>query len=341
MKKNMSFTVKKLFVLLISMCCFTTINISNSYANSSDAKSSQPAPQSLDKIVVIINDDVITQSELNRALALVKIQIAQAQAPQPPDDILRKQVIDQLINKKLQLQIAKQANISVSEADLNKTIANIAKQNNFSVQELYQRLNSDGMSTTDYRAELREQLTLQKLQQQELAGRITISPEEVDRFIRSQAWQNNNLKEYHLEDILIPVADTPSPEDIAAAKKHADAILAQLNQGKSFQEVAQAESKDAHALQGGDLGWRKLPEIPSAFAERVTQMQANQIVGPIQTSNGFHIIRLVAVRNVDAKQNKPDRKQIENLLLQQKYEEAIQIWISKLRAQAFIVIDPK
>ena len=116
-------------------------------------------------------------------------------------------------------------------------------------------------------------------------------------------------------------------------------MLTQLKQGKNFHEVAQAESGDSRALQGGDLGWRKLPEIPSAFVTQVTQMQVNDIGGPIQTPNGFHLIRLVDARALGGKQEQPSKKQIEQLLLQRKFEEAVQNWISKLRNQAFVVIN--
>ncbi len=294
--------------------------------------------ESLDQLIAVVNDDVITKSELNHALSMVKMQITQDHLSLPPVAVLQKQVLDQLINKKLQLQVAKQAGIEVGDADIDQMVARVAKQNNMTVAMLYQRLGSEGMSMADYRHELRTSLTIQRLQQQEVVNRITISKEEVSNFMRSQTWQFNSSKEYHLEDILIPVSDAPSAEEISAAKKRAVIAIAKLHQGKSFHEVAQSDSGDAHALQGGDLGWRKLPEVPSAFADQVAHMEANEIVGPIQTPNGFHVIRLVAARRAATEQAAPDRKQIENLLLQRKFEEAVQNWVSKLRHQAFIHI---
>jgi peptidyl-prolyl cis-trans isomerase SurA len=116
--------------------------------------------------------------------------------------------------------------------------------------------------------------------------------------------------------------------------------MAKLNNGQSFESVTGSESSASTTIKGGDLGWRKLPEIPSAFAEQVAHMQAKEVAGPIQTSNGFHIIRLAAVRALASKEGAPSRKQIENLLLQQKFEQAIQNWVSKLRSQAFINMNP-
>lgn len=293
---------------------------------------------SLDKIVAIVNDDVITHSELDHALTAIKFQIAQEQAPQPSEAALQKQVLDQLINKKLQLQMAKQAGISVSDDELNKAIERIASQNQISVESLYSHLNQDGMSTRDYRHEIHDQMVMQKLQQQEVVSHIVISPQEIDGFLRTQAWKNNSTTEYHLEDILIPLSDAPSPQDIGAAKKQADIIMTKLKNGANFNELAQKESQGSNALKGGDLGWRKLPEIPTAFVEPVTHLKANGLAGPIQTPNGFHIIRLTDTRAITEKQSAPDRKQIEQLLLQRKFEEAVQNWVSKLRSQAFITM---
>lgn len=316
-----------LMISLISLCvvfCHTTY-----------AKSKQEA---LDQIVAVVNDDVITKTEITHAISMVKTQIAQQHISLPPENILYKQVLEQLINKQLQLQAAKQVGINISDTDLDSAIQNIANQNNMTVKAVYERINHDGLSTTDYRNEMRDQMTLQKLQQQEVVSRITISPVEVKNFMRSKIWQDNGAKEYHIEDILIPVSDAPSSEEIDTARKRAQAVMAKINHGQNFQTVAQSESGDKNALKGGDLGWRRLPEIPSAFAEQIVHLQPKEIGGPIQTSNGFHIIRLAEVRASQAKQAAPDKKQVQNLLLQRKFEEAVQNWVSKLRSQAFINI---
>lgn len=299
----------------------------------------KPHEELLDKIIAVVNDDVITESEFHHALSIVKIQISQQGIKAPEEPVLKKQVLEQLINKKLQLQIAKQAGVQVTETDLDQAIGNIAQQNNLSVGELYDHLTQEGMTKTAYRTEMRDQMTLQKLQQQEVISRINISKQELETFMRSKAWQSNSDKEYHLEDILIPVSDTPSTQELAAAKKRAQDLIAKIKQGENFNKAAQAESSGEHALQGGDLGWRKLPEIPSAFAEEISHMKAKSIAGPIQTSNGYHIIRLAGVRALDNDKPAMDSKQVENLLLQRKFEEALQNWVSKIRSQAYIVME--
>lgn len=325
--------MKTLLSLLLTLSCavFTTSPL----IAATKAKTPK-ADHSIDQIIAVVNDDVITTSELNHAMGTIKMQIAQEHMPTPPPAVLKKQVLDQLINRRLQLQIAKQAGVQISDEELEQTINHVAEQNNISVSALYERIAQEGLSSTDYRNEMRDQMTMQRLQQQEVAGKIIVSPHELNNFIKSKSWQTNNNKEYHIEDILIPLSDTPSPADIATAKQKAEAAVTKLHQGTSFQAVAQAESGDKNALQGGDLGWRKLPEIPTAFAEQISHMHPKDIAGPIQTPNGFHII-LLAEERAGEKEAMPDRKQIENLLLQQKFEEAVQNWVSKLRSQAFIM----
>jgi peptidyl-prolyl cis-trans isomerase SurA len=317
---------KIISILVLSMSCIAAF--------------AKPAPQSLDQIVAIVNDDVVTKSELNRAMDTVKMTMSQQNMATPDSKVMQKQVLTQLINKKLQLQIARQAGIEATDEELDKAIDNIAKQNNVTVSALYEQLDKEGMAKKEYRNELRDQITMQKLQQQEVNGKVSVSQDEISSFIHSHAWQANAEKEYHLEDILIPVSDTPSSEEVVAAKKRADLAMNRLNKGESFAVVSQSESGSKNALQGGDLGWRKLPEIPSAFADQVTRMKVQQVAGPIQTPNGFHIIRLADMRADATPKAAPNRKQIQDQLMQQKYEVIVQNWVSKLRNQAFIVTNP-
>ncbi len=323
--------MKKALLMSILLLCSSMIPFS---------AMAKESGQNLDQIVAVVNDDVVTTSELNHAMKVAKMQMSQQHLSAPAESAMRKQVLDQLVNKKLQMQIAKQVGINVTDMELDQAIQKVADVNHMSIQDLYRRLTAEGMAVDDYKDELHDQLTIQKLQQQEVINRITISPEEVNSFMRSKMWQSNSSNEYHLQDILIPLSDSPTSNEITAAKKHAEDVVTRLNKGQSFEAVAASESSDSNALKGGDLGWRKLPEIPSAFAEQVAHMSAKEIAGPIQTSNGFHIIRLAALRAVASSEGAPSKAQIENLLLQQKFEQAIASWVSKLRSQAFINMNP-
>jgi peptidyl-prolyl cis-trans isomerase SurA len=297
---------------------------------------------SLDKIVVVLNNSVITQSELDDAMNKANNQIAATHAAAPAPDILRKQVLDQLINRKLQLDLAEQLNIQVSETDVDKAVNIIASRNHITSDELYTSVANQGVNRSDYRKELHDEITIQKIQQEAVASKLIISPQEVDDFMRSAAWLSHNTKEYHLEDILITLPENPSTEDLVSAKKRADALLTKLHQGVNFREAAMSESGDSKALQGGDLGWRKLPEIPSAFASPLLQAKNDDIVGPIQTANGFHIIHVAGIRkSTDAKVTAATQhQQVQQLLFQRKFEEALQSWTTKIRSEAFINMHP-
>jgi peptidyl-prolyl cis-trans isomerase SurA len=300
------------------------------------------ANESLDRIIVIVNKTVITQSELDDAMNRIKKQLLATHTPIPPAAILRKQVLDQLINRKLQLEVAEQANIHITEADVTKAIQIVAKKNRITVEKLYASVAEQGLSKEEYRKEIHDEIAINQVERQMMNNKISISQQEVDDFMRSAAWLSYNSKEYHLEDILIALPEKPTVKDITEAKARAEAVLAKLHQGINFNEAAVADSSDSKALQGGDLGWRKLPEIPSAFANQLVKMKENDIAGPIQTANGFHIIHVAGIRDVGMKGSKEEqRKQVQELLYQRKYEEALQTWITKLRSESYINMHPE
>jgi peptidyl-prolyl cis-trans isomerase SurA len=298
--------------------------------------------ESLDRIVATLNDAVITQSELDEATDRIKKQLAANHTPQPPADTLRKRVLDQLVERKLQLLIGEQAGVKVSDEDVSKVIAGIAHQNNMTEKELYEKLGAEGMTTSAYQKEIHDELVIQRIQQQEVGSHIKVSSQEVDDLLRSASWRAYNNKEYHLEDILITLPEAPTPQDVAEAKERANKVLAKIRKGMSFAEVSAAESGSEHALQGGDMGWLKLPQIPPAFADQLVHMQANGILGPIASPTGFHIIRLVALRDVTEHASVDEQyKQVQQLLYQRKYEEGLQSWLTRMRSEAFINTNPE
>jgi len=136
------------------------------------------------------------------------------------------------------------------------------------------------MTPKDYEKEIREEITIQQLQQSEIGSHITVTPQQVDDFMRSADWQAFSNKEYHLEDILIALPENPSPQDVAASKKKAEEVLAKIHKGMSFKEAAAEASNNSGAMQGGDLGWRQLPQIPSAFSDPLVHMKESDILGP-------------------------------------------------------------
>ncbi len=329
MKKQIKWMIKYAFI--VSCTVLSTLS----------AVAATHAAQSLDQIAVVVNEGVITESDVNHAMKTLTQELAASNMPLPPEKQLRQQALDQLINRKLQFELAKQAGITISDAALNKAIQQIADGNHVSVKELYERVATQGITKTDYRKEIRDELLLRTIQQQEVGPKVSITPQEVDEFIHSNAWKTPGTKEYHLEDIVVPLPENPSPNAIAAATQQANAILIKWRQGVRFNQLTTAASSDSNALQGEDLGWRQLSEIPTAFVNPVMQLKVNEVSEPIQTPNGVHILHVAAIREINPTASVvPQKKQMEQLLFQRKYQEASQAWIAKLRSEAVITMNP-
>jgi len=249
----------------------------------------------LNRIAAIVNDQVITQTQLDNQVASIKKQMQQANIPVPNQRVLQRQVLDRMIDDAVQLQIAEKSNITISQAEMSNTIQNLAKQNNMSLQQFYSSVEASGLTIKEFRDQMRRQLTIQKLQAQQISPRVSISEQEVNDVLHSM--HAKVMPDYHVANILVALPATPSPSQIDQAKQKADAIMLRLNKGEKFEKVAAEASSGTTALQGGDLGWRKLAELPTVFAKKVVTMQTGQIAGPIQTPNGFHIIKLLGIKN--------------------------------------------
>lgn len=293
------------------------------------------AATDLDYIAAKVNDQIISYQAVKTRAALIAEELKANQVSLPDEKNFLHQVLQSMINEELQLQMAQRANIIVTDSDIQQTINQIAKQHHISTQAFIQHI-TQTMSYSSYIAQLRDQITLQKLQQSMVISAIVISPAEIDSYLRSAA-NHTNTNLYHLEDILVGVSDTPSPNDLAAAKQKAQEILMRLQAGADFRTLAVAQSNGSQALQGGDLGWRSLPEFPDVFSKELVNMHPGDLAGPIETPNGFHIIHLIAIKpNPKAPSKNNLREQISEMLFRQKADQQLQIWIQQLRAQSYI-----
>lgn len=250
----------------------------------------------LDQVVAIINDDVITQSELDKQAHLIKKRLTEKETTLPEQGLLDKQILNQLIEKKLQLQTAHRAGITIDDNTLDQAMEDIAKKNDFTLTQLRKAVESDGVNFDDFRNDIREQIAIERFIAREIANRITITQQEVAKYMNSAGYDQEHIKEYHLQDILIALPEIPSSEDLQKAKKLANTIVEQLNAGKKFETLAIANSNGQSALTGGDLGWRRIEEIPSTFVNDAQIMKVGDIKGPIRADNGYHIIKLLESR---------------------------------------------
>ena len=204
---------------------------------------------------------------------------------------------------------------------MDNAIKKIADKNGQSVTAVFSNVAKDGLNQTQFKQEIRDELIIHNVQAQNVASRIIVTPKEVNNYLNSNAWQSLNPMEYHLEDILIALPSAPSPKQVNKAKLQANQLVTKLRQGSDFKKSAMALSTDANALKGGDLGWKRLIELPDVFASRVTHMKAGEVAGPIRTSNGFHIIKLLASKEANTKQHLTQaqlKAQVENLIFQRK-----------------------
>lgn len=251
---------------------------------------------SLDAIVAIVDESVITQRELDNRIRLVRTDFEKSQRRLPSSDTLRRQVLEVLINESLLLQEASRRGIRITDSQLNQTMQRIARQNNLSLSDFRLRLIADGIDYDEYRETVRRELTISTLGRQYAQRNASVSDAEVDDFIERSGGVDADY-EYRLAHILIAVPDAASPARVDEAKTLASELRARLEQGEAFDSLANTFSTGDTALQGGDLGWRKKAEIPSLFSEAVLAMQPGEYAGPIRSASGFHIVFLRDRRN--------------------------------------------
>jgi len=252
----------------------------------------------LDKIVAIVDESAITERELDNRINLVKIDLNKANRQIPNEDVLRRQVLENLINDSLLLQEAARRGIKITDTQLNQAMQRIARQNSASLSEFRQRLIADGLDYDDYRETVRREMTMSTLERQYGQRNASISDAEVDDFM-ARSGQDDVDYEYLISHILIALPDGASPEQVSEARKKADEILSRLKQGEEFDQLANTYSAGDNALQGGDLGWRKKAEIPSLFTDSVLSMKPGEYAGPLRSASGLHIVYLKARRNLE------------------------------------------
>jgi peptidyl-prolyl cis-trans isomerase SurA len=255
------------------------------------------AQQPLDRIAAVVDEDIILQSELDRAVVNIRAQYAGREGQLPPVNVLQRQVLERLILIKLQTARAEGTGMRISDEEVNAAMANIARQNNLSTDQLRQQLARDGIALGDFRSSLREEITVQRLRQR-FAQQVDISEAEVDAALALQAGGN---AQYRLAHILVALPEGATAEQIATGQKKIEGIKALLDKGEmEFSAAAVRYSDSPNALEGGDLGWRSLDQIPTSFGNTIRTMQRGQLVGPIRGPSGFQLLKLEDVRNEDA-----------------------------------------
>ncbi len=250
------------------------------------------ANQSLDRIVAVVNDDVILESELRAEITTVRQQFGAGNLPRGRD--LERQVMERLVMKRLQLDYADRVGITVDEQTLNAAVRRVADQNNMTLPQFQQALERDGIPFARFRQQLEEEIIISRLHQREMERQVDVSQQEVEEFLSSPAGAED--MEFRLSHIVIATPDAASADDIEAARAKADEALEEVRRGADFGEVAARVSDGQEALNGGDLGWRSPGQIPTQFVENVLAMEPGDFTDVMRSSRGFHILKLVDKR---------------------------------------------
>lgn len=243
-------------------------------------------PEVIDKVVAVVNDAVITQSQIDARIETFKKSVPPG-AALPSLAEMRKKVLEEEVNLSLELQIAKTANITVTEQQVTDIIADIAKRNNLSMAELKQKITEEGVAYDNYVQEIHNQLIVHRLQQQELVPLIQVTPQEVRDYIKNTPPKVIPASSYHVVDYVIAVPEAATGGDIAQAKKSAQNVVTFLKLGKTV--------NDDDTVKSMDFGWKKLEELPELLQPTVAKLTANDVSEPIQAPNGMHILKVVEI----------------------------------------------
>jgi len=257
-----------------------------------------PASQPLDRIVAVVNDDVILQSELNDAVASVQQQYAGHTEQLPPMNVLQQQVLNRLVLMRLQIQKAQDQGIHVSDADVDQAIQGVAEQNKLSPEQLRAEVERSGASFASFREQLADQITVQRLHQSVVQDSVSVTDSEIDNLLSSPTYKAG---EVHLAHIQISIPGGADAAAIQASQAKAEQTLAAIRGGMDFNAAAIRYSDAPDALDGGDLGWRRLDEIPPAFADTIASMKPGDVSAALRGPTGFHILKLVDQRQSSRK----------------------------------------
>ncbi len=251
----------------------------------------------VDRIVAVVNDEVITANELQARTRAAQLQLQRQKIQAPPPEILERQVLERMIIDRAQLQMARESGVRVDDATVNAAMARIAEANNMTIPALRQRLEAEGISFNQFREDVRQDILLNRLREREVDGRLQISENELDNFIADQAGVTADGEEINLAQILLRVPENANAQRLDETRQRADDMLSQLKGGADFSRLAATYSNASEALQGGALGWRPVERLPTLFLEAIKDVKVGDIAPIVRSPNGFHILKVLGRRS--------------------------------------------
>lgn len=253
----------------------------------------------LDRIVAVVNEGIILQSQMDSKVQLIVGQIRQAGGQMPPRETVEQQVLEQLIVQEVQLQRALRLGIRVPDQMLNGTLQRVAARNGMTLSELPAAMASQGVDYVQYREDMRNEMILDALMQRDVVAKISVSEREIERFLQRQESSAGDQIDYDMSHILVSISAEATPDEIAAGEEKIQSIHDRLMAGEDFTEMAITSSDGQNALDGGNLGWRKGAQLPDVFFEVVRDMEPGDISPPVRSPSGLHVLKLNDVRGAE------------------------------------------
>ncbi|MGB8432900.1 MAG: peptidylprolyl isomerase, partial [Burkholderiales bacterium] len=284
-------------------------------AQSDTAPRSRPRIELADRIVAVVNNEVITYRELEQRVARVVAQLRSQGAPLPGPEVLARQVLERMISDRVQLQFAKESGVTVSDEDLDRALQGIATQNKLSPGDFRRAVEREGLSWETFRDNIRNEMLISRLREREVDRKIVVSDAEVDAFMETNSSNVDSNQEYSLSHILVRVPEQATPTQIDGRRARAEEALAQLRSGVDFRQVAVSFSDASDALQGGRMGWRSADRLPELFVEAVVNLKPGEVTPVLRSPAGFHILRLDDRRGGAATSSKVQQTHARHILV--------------------------
>jgi peptidyl-prolyl cis-trans isomerase SurA len=250
----------------------------------------------VDRIVAVVNDEVITQNDLSERVQLVVHQFQRQGGQLPPADALSRQILERMINDLLQVQLAKESGIKIDDITLDRTIERIAQENTLSMTDFRAALEKDGIRYPRFREDIRNEIMLARLREREVENAIVVTDAEVDTEIAREAKEASGDSEFRLSHVLVLVPPQASEAQIEQRRRRALQALSELRRGANFAQIAATYSDAPDAMQGGNLGWRPSGRLPSLFLDALERLQPGDVSDILRSPNGFHIVKLLEKR---------------------------------------------
>ena len=252
--------------------------------------------QAVDRIVAVVNEDVITQNDLNDRVGLITRQLTRQGGQLPSKDVLTQQILEKMINDLLQVQLAKETGIKVDDATLDRTIERIAQENNLSMTDFRTTLERDGVKYAKFREDIRQEIVLARLREREVEKDIVVTDAEVETELAREKKESSAEAEYNISHVLVLVPAQATPDQVEQRRRKAMLALSELRRGAPFAQIAATYSDAPDALQGGALGWRSSARLPSLFLDVLNKLKAGEVSDILRSPNGFHIVKLLEKR---------------------------------------------